>query len=191
MESSVKYIVTTLEKFGIDIQSDLPDIIQKSKEQDQTEKILSVYKNHDGYKLTLSSLGLKYSKKTPRVFNSRIETIKKKQNWLDLFSNNRMLVPMSGFYEWKKEGTQKIPYRIFIPGEELFFVAALYHIESENNFSSSLITTLPNDFVKPIHNRMPVIFTIRDGIKYLNNEMGPALDMCLPFNGEMKMEKVQ
>ena len=49
---------------------------------------------------------------------------------------------MSGFYEWKKESSQKIPYRIFIPDEELFFVGALYILENENNFSSPLITTL-------------------------------------------------
>ena len=109
MESSVLYILNTLQKYDIYLQSDLTDIADKSKNLPQIEKILIIYKYFEDFKLTLSNLGLKYSSKSPRVFNSRIETIKKRQHWLELFSNNRILVPMSGFYEWKIIDGIKVP----------------------------------------------------------------------------------
>jgi putative SOS response-associated peptidase YedK len=180
-----------LQKYSIYLQSDLTDIADKSKYLPLVEKILIIYKQSEVFTLTLSNLGLKYSSKSPRIFNSRIETIKKKQNWLELFSNSRILVPMSGFYEWKITDGQKVPYRIFIPGEELFFVAAVFNTGNDGNFFSSLITTKPNNFIKPLHNRMPVIFRIQDGIKFLNAGEKIALDMCIPFEGNMEMEKVQ
>ena len=191
MKSSIVYIINTLKKYGINLQTNIEDEPQQIENTAKAEKILSVYQNHTGYKLTIANLGIKYSGNSPLVFNSRLETIKKKPRWTELFRNNRMLVPMSGFYEWKKEGSQKIPYRIFIPGEELFFVGALYNLDNDNNFFSALITTTPNSFIKPLHNRMPVIFKIPDGIKFLNSDSNSALDMCIPFQGDMQMEKVQ
>ena len=191
MKSSILYIINTLKKYGIALQTDIEDELQQIENTTKSEKILSVYQNHANYKLAITNLGIKYSRNSPLVFNSRLETIKKKPRWTELFTNNRMLVPMSGFYEWKKEGSQKIPYRIFIPGEELFFVGALYNMDNDKNIFSALITTTPNSFIKPLHNRMPVIFRIPDGIKFLNSDSNSALDMCIPFQGDMQMEKVQ
>lgn len=191
MRSSIIYITNYLKKFDIDLNSDITEEPKKPDGFGSTEKILSVYKYSGGYNLTLTNLGIKYTKNSPIIFNSRIETIKKKQHWMTLFETNRMLVPMSGFYEWKIEGSQKIPYRIFIPGEELFFVGSVYHQDNDKNIFSSLITTTPNSFVKKIHHRMPVILKISEGIKFLNCDSATALEMCIPFQGEMAMEKVQ
>jgi putative SOS response-associated peptidase YedK len=191
MKSSILYIIDTLKRNNIHLKSDFTDESPKADKYPQAEKILSIYKKDAGYNLTITNLGIKYSNNSPRVFNSRLETIKKKAIWMNLFANNRMLVPMSGFYEWKNKDTQKIPYRIFIPGEELFFAAAIYYADDEGNIFSALITTIPNSFVKPLHNRMPVILKISEGIKFLESDSNSAIDMCLPFQGEMKMEKVE
>jgi putative SOS response-associated peptidase YedK len=68
----------------------------------------------------------------------------------------------------EKEGDKKVPYRIFIKTEDLFFIPALFYINKENSYSASLITTTPNEFIKPIHHRMPVIFTYKNAISFFN-----------------------
>jgi putative SOS response-associated peptidase YedK len=191
MKTSILYIIDTLKKYDIHLRPDFTDESQKTDNFPKSEKILSIFQNSSGYNLAITNLGIRYSKNSPCVFNSRLETIKTKPHWMDLFSKNRMLVPMSGFYEWKKDESQKIPYRIFIPGEELFFVAAVYYQDNNDDRFSALITTTPNSFIKPLHNRMPVIFNIPDGIKFLNSGSNSALNMCIPFQGDMKMEKVE
>jgi putative SOS response-associated peptidase YedK len=97
---------------------------------------------------------------------------------------------MSAFYEWKKEGNRKVPYRIFLPDEDIFFVPALFHKDNNNEIHSSLITTTPNKFIKPIHHRMPVIIKIKEGINYLIDDSETNLTRCIPYSGKMNMETV-
>jgi len=121
MKSFILYIIDTLKKYNINLQSDFTEELQKSDNFTQPEKILSIYRNTAAYNLTITNLGIRYSKNSPSVFNSRIETIKKKPHWMSLFANNRILVPMSGFYEWEKESSQKIRTAFPFPVKNYFF----------------------------------------------------------------------
>ena len=157
-----------------------------------TEKIIGIRKQKDKYLLSSYKWGIKFSQSSPLIFNSRMETIIEKKYWRDSFKRDRCLIPMSAFYEWKKEGGIKVPYRIFLKTEDLFFIPALYYINKENIYSASLITTTPNDFIKPIHHRMPVIFTYKTAVSFLTNTVDQNLRLCIPFpNPEiMEMERV-
>ncbi|MGE5497695.1 MAG: SOS response-associated peptidase family protein, partial [Syntrophothermus sp.] len=103
------------------------------------------------------------------------------------FDTSRCIVPMSAFYEWKKEGSQKVPYRIFLKNEKFFFVPALY-VEKEREFYASLITTTPNRFIEKIHHRMPVILKINEALEYLKNDSEINLARCIPFASDEEME---
>lgn len=186
---SVQTIVVELQKHKIDLELDLDDKKKKTVNIAPTDKIFSISRADNTYKLSLVNWGIKFSDDSPLIFNSRIETIKEKKYWMNLFSKNRTLVPMSAFYEWKKEGTRKIPYRIFLPDEDLFFVPALYYIDKDKNVFTSLITTTPNKFIQPIHHRMPVIFKIKDGINFLHDDPETNLANCIPYTGKMDMEQ--
>lgn len=155
-----------------------------------TNKIQSISYSDNNYNLFLTHWGIKFSPNSPLIFNSRIETIKEKKYWMTLFDRNRLLVPMSAFYEWKKEGTKKIPYRIFLPDQEIFYVPAVYHIAKDKMIFTSLITTTPNEFIKPIHHRMPVILRIKEGINYLIDDTDTNLERCIPYSDKMEMEQV-
>jgi putative SOS response-associated peptidase YedK len=184
-------LVEQLEQLNIDliIEKDEP---VKTLNIAPTEKITGIRKQQKKYLLSSFKWGIKFSQSSPLIFNSRIETIIEKKFWMDSFNRNRCLVPMTAFYEWKKEGGKKIPYRIFLKTENLFFIPALYYINKENIYSASLITTTPNTFIKPIHHRMPVIFTYRNSVSFLTNTVDQNLKMCIPFpNPElMEMERV-
>lgn len=153
-----------------------------------TQKIMSVLLKKDIYKITKVNWGIKFKEDSPLIFNSRIETIKEKKYWSSLFANNRCIVPMSGFYEWHKEGNKKIKYRIHLPDSKIFFVPAIFYKNNENKLFASLITTIPNDFIKQIHHRMPVILDFKKAIDFLNNEAEENFKLCIPYDDKKKME---
>lgn len=155
-----------------------------------TNKIIGVIKNEKKHSVRYFNWGIKFSSDSPLIFNSRIETIKEKKFWWSLFDKNRTIIPMTGFYEWKKESGRKIPYKIFLPGNKTFFVPAIYFNKKETSEPfASLITTTPNKFIKKIHHRMPVIFDeLNDALKFLNQDAKEIVEMCKPFDGEKEME---
>ncbi len=189
-EKENKSLNVQLNKSKPDKAKDVELSEHKSFNISPSSKILSISYTANNYHLSLTNWGIKFSTESPLIFNSRIETIKEKKYWNNLFNKNRLLVPMSAFYEWKKEGTQKIPYRIFLPDIDSFFFPAIYHIDKDKNIFTSLITTTPNDFIKPIHHRMPVILKIKDAINYLIDDPEINLTKCVPYSGKMEIEKI-
>ena len=47
-----------------------------------------------------------------KMINARVETLMEKSAFKNAAKHRRCLVPMDGFYEWKKEGKTKTPYLI-------------------------------------------------------------------------------
>lgn len=94
------------------------------------------------------------------MINAKAETLDKKRSYKGPFEKRRCLVIADGFYEWKKTGKNKQPYRIRLADESLFAFAGLYEIwknEEQVLPSFTIITTKPNAVMENIHNRMPVI----------------------------------
>jgi len=180
-------------EFLLELQS-LFDVITIEKLDDKnakyniapTQKVLTLIKSDNSFNLKLMNWGIKFSPSSPLIFNSRIETIKEKSFWFKLFSKNRCLVPMTGFYEWKKEGNKKQPYKINLKNEPLFFVPALFH-QTKDDYYASLITTTPNNFIQPIHHRMPVIFRKEEALNYFTQNAEYNLAHCLPLNDTIPM----
>lgn len=155
-----------------------------------TQKIMTVIEKDNELKLIPMNWGIKFSDDSPLIFNSRIETIKEKPYWQRLFSENKCLVPMTAFYEWKKEGTRKVPYRIFLPNERFFFVPALY-LEKDRQLYASLITTTSNKFIEKLHHRMPVILKMNEALDYLKCDSEVNLKRCIPLSSTEKMDMEQ
>jgi putative SOS response-associated peptidase YedK len=96
------------------------------------------------------------------VINARAETLAEKPSFREPLRRNRCLIPANGFYEWRREGTMKIPYWISPKAESFFAFAGLWDRWVDNSSgevitSSAIITTGPNDLMRTIHDRMPVI----------------------------------
>jgi putative SOS response-associated peptidase YedK len=98
-----------------------------------------------------------------RMINARMETLREKPSWRKSFISQRALVPASGFYEWRKEGSEKHPYVVKPKGKNLVSFAGLYDIwkgPDDKLIPTFTIITAPADqTVDPIHDRMPVILT--------------------------------
>ena len=60
------------------------------------------------------------------LINARAETVATKPFFRDAFKRRRCLVFADGFYEWKRAGRGKVPYRIALKTEEPFAFAGLW-----------------------------------------------------------------
>src|SRR5262249_38541600 len=72
----------------------------------------------------------------------------------------RCLIPADGFYEWKAEGKKKRRCYFSLKGGRPFGFAGLWDLwrgDGKPLLSCCLVTTVANDLVKPVHDRMPVI----------------------------------
>ncbi len=98
-----------------------------------------------------------------RMINARAETLTEKTTFKGLVKRNRCLVVADGFFEWRSEGGQKKPFYIFLKSRSLFAFAGLWDIwtspDGEKVPTCTIITTKPNNVLKNIHSRMPVILT--------------------------------
>ena|ERR1700730_1018211 len=96
-----------------------------------------------------------------RLINARAETLTEKAAFKNAFKARRCLVIADGFYEWRKAGGVKTPMLIRLKPERSFGFAGLYETWSppfgEPLTTCTIITTEPNELVRPIHDRMPVI----------------------------------
>ena len=81
------------------------------------------------------------------------------------------MVPASGFYEWHGIKGRKQPYYIYPRDGELFGIAGiteLWHGPDGPLHTCALITTAPNELMKNIHDRMPVILRPEDYAAWLD-----------------------
>jgi len=86
--------------------------------------------------------------------------------------HRKCLVIASGFYEWLAEGKNKTPYDIHPLQQDFFAFAGLWQEEQKADGtiirSCAIITTLPNETMKKVHNRMPVIISPEAHESWLN-----------------------
>ena len=96
-----------------------------------------------------------------KMINARAETVAERPSYRTALQRRRCLVIADGFYEWQREGKARRPMRITLQSGEPFAFAGLWETwrdpEGERLQSCTIITTTPNELVRPIHDRMPVI----------------------------------
>lgn len=123
-----------------------------------------------------------------KLINARSETLTKRSAFKDAFKNRRCLVLADGFYEWQRHGKEKTPFFIHLKSELPFAFAGLYEIWKpplgESLVSCTIVTTEPNDLVRPLHDRMPVVLPKGAESLWLNPEAedpSRLLDLLQPY----------
>jgi putative SOS response-associated peptidase YedK len=143
----------------------ISDELQPSFNVAPTDDV-AVVLNDNGRKLLTMRWGLVPSWATdPRIgstlINARAETLTAKAAFKNAFAARRCLVVADGFYEWLKAGAVRTPMLIHLKTERSFGFAGLYERWrsplGEAITSCTIITTEPNELVRPIHDRMPAI----------------------------------
>ena len=109
-----------------------------------------------------------------RMINAKAENLSSSKAYAPLVGKfrHRCLILADGFYEWMRAEDPKQPrqpWRFTVDGGEPFAFAGLctrkeWADDSDRGvgsdgylYSATIVTTTPNEVVKPVHNRMPAI----------------------------------
>ncbi|MCA9288646.1 MAG: SOS response-associated peptidase [Phycisphaerales bacterium] len=135
--------------------------------------------------------------------NARSETVATSPMFRQAFKKRRCLVPVSGFYEWKKDGDRKRPHYIRLRDQPVMCFAGLWEFRGEGSSGNAkgardaergkggggegaplltftILTTRPNALMKDIHDRMPVIVDPPRFEEWLGEDV-PDPSMFEPF----------
>jgi len=112
-----------------------------------------------------------------RMINARSETLLEKPSFKQAVDNRRCLVPANGFYEWRHDGKRKVPMWIQFKTREPFAFPGLWDCwidrdTGTNLYTFTIITTRANALLRPIHDRMPVMYDREMGRQWLEQPFG-------------------
>jgi putative SOS response-associated peptidase YedK len=126
-------------------------------------------------------------KKSPLNNNARAETVAEKPSFRTAFKKRRCIIPADGFYEWKTEGKEKLPYYFHRTDGQLLAFAGLWETwhdpDAENAApleSCAICTTDANGVMAPVHERMPCILGPNDYDKWLDTAATDVHYMLAP-----------
>ncbi len=98
-----------------------------------------------------------------RMINAVSETAADKPAFRNAFQRRRCLVLADGFFEWRREGKQRTPLYFFQKSGQPMAFAGLWESwqppGGEPVRSCAILTTAANEFMAPVHHRMPVILS--------------------------------
>lgn len=113
-----------------------------------------------------------------RMINARAETVATRPAYREAFRLRRCLVPATGFYEWARTGKGKQPYLVRMNEGELFAFAGLWESwqppGGELRETFTVITTDANARLRGIHDRMPVMLSLKESEGWLDPQADPA-----------------
>jgi putative SOS response-associated peptidase YedK len=126
-----------------------------------------------------------------KMINARAETLGEKTSFKRPLKNQRCLVVADGFYEWVKTDQGKVPVFIQAKSQRPFGLAGLYDTwqspQGQPITSCTIVTTSANDFMQPIHGRMPLILPQPQEAAWLNPatpDIAEWLSTLAPYPGE-------
>ena len=116
-----------------------------------------------------------------KLINARAETVNKKPSFKDAFKRKRCLIVADGFYEWKREGKNKMPLYFYLKSNLPFGFAGLYDTwmspDKKEINTCVIITTAANELIAPVHDRMPVILSGEQEKVWLQSDVSRISDL--------------
>ncbi|MBJ6749904.1 SOS response-associated peptidase [Geomonas anaerohicana] len=120
-----------------------------------------------------------------KMINARSETLLEKPSFRQAYKYRRCVVPVSGFYEWRHEGKEKLPHYIRIRDGLPMLFAGLWESwkspEGEVVESFTILTTAANKLLESIHERMPVILHPDECGRWLNRHLTDPTPLSVFF----------
>jgi putative SOS response-associated peptidase YedK len=127
-------------------------------------------------------------KMASRMINARAEAVQTAPAFKKAYNKRRALLPVDGFYEWKKVGKDRQPYLIGMADGAPFTLATLWEnwkdpYAGEWVRTFTIVTTEANTLVAELHNRMPMIVAEDDREPWMADD-NPAR-LMRPYPAEL------
>jgi putative SOS response-associated peptidase YedK len=108
------------------------------------------------------------------VLNVQSENIDEKPIFQESFEKWRCLIPVDGFYEWRHQAKETHPFYFQMKDKKPFALAGLWatqKLEDKTVEVCAILTTTPNEAVRVVHDRMPVIIEPRDFDLWMDSDV--------------------
>jgi putative SOS response-associated peptidase YedK len=97
-----------------------------------------------------------------RMINARAESVATSGAFRSSFLRRRCLIPADGFYEWRRDGRQRLPFLITRRDGQPLAMAGVWSpwrdpLSGDWLLSCAVVTTRANATVGTLHDRMPVL----------------------------------
>jgi putative SOS response-associated peptidase YedK len=132
-----------------------------------------------------------------KTINARAESAADRPAFCEAMRRRRCLIPADGFYEWKREGKEKLPFCFTLADDAVFAFAGLWEQwkspQGQTVESCTILTTEPNELVRDVHDRMPVILTPDAYDLWLDpgfNRVPELQPLLKPYAGAMRRYRV-
>jgi len=132
-----------------------------------------------------------------RMINARAEGLETRPAFRRPFERRRCLVLADGFYEWRRDPGGKTPMLIRLATHRPFALAGLWdrwvpRDGGEPLDSCTIVTTAASPFLRPIHDRMPVILDREQREEWLDRGTDPERLRALltPYTGRLEAYEV-
>ncbi len=158
-----------------------------------TDEAAVVVQRDDRRAITAYRWGLiphwaEHAKVGNRLFNARAETLATSPMFRDAFRRHRCLVPVDSFYEWRRDGTIRRPFRVVRPDGRPLALAGLWagwrDPERDQVVRTfTIVTTRPNAEMGALHDRMPVVLDPESWARWLDPapaDPGELLNLLVP-----------
>jgi putative SOS response-associated peptidase YedK len=117
-----------------------------------------------------------------QTLNARSEDVFTKPSFKDSIMKRRCVIPVTGFFEWKHIGKEKIPYYIHPKDHDLFYLPGIYSywtdpVTRDTLITFSILTGEANEFMADIHNsgkRMPLTLDRAVIYDWISPDLSPA-----------------
>ena len=112
------------------------------------------------------------------LINARAETIHEKPSFRKLIARTRVIVPVNGFYEWRRTEGNKAAFYFHSATQDALALAGIYQISHDGKMQCCLITTDANNVMRPVHDRMPALIpqnALQDWLHSNDNHVIDAL----------------
>jgi putative SOS response-associated peptidase YedK len=126
-----------------------------------------------------------------KPINAKRETVHYLPTFREAYRNRRCILPVDGFFEWKAIKGQKAkqPFAIAMKDGSPFGIAGIWENWKQPTSGNwirtfAVITTDANELVAEIHDRMPVILTPGDYLRWLGDDPDPR-DLMRSFPADL------
>jgi putative SOS response-associated peptidase YedK len=159
-----RYRLTRAEKMGEKFEAELSAELRPRYNIAPTQQVPVVRSTGSGRVISSLRWGLIPSCATDdsgAQINVRSETLLEKPSFRESFERRHCLIPADGFYEWRGSGKTKQPFHFGMEDASLFAFAGIWDRWKSPRGSviesCAILTTIPNELLSDVHDRMPVI----------------------------------
>lgn len=126
-----------------------------------SEAALTLKRRNDDVEVTFDTFGtfITLGKGGARssLLNARVETVLEKPTFSKRILSSRVVVPISGYFEWRTTTPPKRPFFVHFDGGPIASIAGIELVNRETGeVGVVLLTTEANRDIREIHDRMPL-----------------------------------